>query len=216
MQDVKSMTGMSEEMVQELHTRNNNLKKSLQALEEGQKTSHLQNEQLRHQKSALQNLIGDLTRDEGPGSTSYKALPRYDQEFKRLSKYDSSYCHDSEVPDSTSYNGSSKYLDTKHRSKYENAQENEKLDGTSFKASSRYLGSKYESKYDRGYDNRYDNFHTNAENRYTTKEFKEMHDGEKFSRGSKGDQFSFEFQEYPCSKCSRFERKDFERISASY
>ena len=154
MQDVKSLTGMSEEMVQELHTRNNNLKKSLQALEEGQKTSHLQNEQLRHQKSALQNLIGDLTRDEEPGSTSYNVSPRYDREFKRLSKYDSSYRHDGEVLDGTSYNRSLQYLDTKHRSKYGDAHENEKLDRTSFKTSPRYLGSKHESKHDRSYDNR--------------------------------------------------------------
>ena len=41
MQDVTSMTGISEEIVQELHSRNNSLKKSLQALEEGQKVSHL-------------------------------------------------------------------------------------------------------------------------------------------------------------------------------
>lgn len=57
MQHVTSMTGISEEIVQELHSRNNSLKKSLQALEEGQKVSHLQNEQLQHQKSALQDLF---------------------------------------------------------------------------------------------------------------------------------------------------------------
>lgn len=206
MQDVKSMTGISEEMVQELRTRNNNLKKSLQALEEGQKTSHLQNEQLRHQKSALQNLIGDLTRDEEPGSTSYNASSTY-KEFERPNKYDSTYSHHNKELDGTSYNVSSKYLDTKHRSKYAHVHENEKLDGTSYNASSRYPGSKYEGKYDRSYDNRYDDFPTNTKNRYSTKEFKEIHDGERFSRGSKGDQFSFEFQEYPCSKCSRFEHK---------
>lgn len=156
------MTGLSEEMVQELHTRNDNLKKSLQALEEGQKTSHLQNEQLRHQKSVLQNLIGDLTRHEEPGSTSYKTSPRY-QESKRSSNYDRSYRHDNEKLDGTSYNASSKYLDTKHRSKYAKVHENEELDGTSYKASSRYLDSSYESKYDRSYDNRYEDFHTNTE-----------------------------------------------------
>ena len=208
------MTGMSEEMVQELRTRNNNLKKSLQALEEGQKTSHLQNEQLRHQKSALQNLIGDLTRDEEPGSTSYDASPRY-KEFKRPSKSDSTYNHHNEGLDGTSYNGSSKYLDTKQRSKYAHVHDNEKLDGVSFKASSRYPGSKYESKYDKSYDNRYGDFHKNTENKHSTKEFKEINGGEKLSRGSKGDQFSFELREYPCSKCSRFERKDFE-LGASY
>ena len=206
------MTGMSEEMVQELRTRNDNLKKSLQALEEGQKTSHLQNEQLRHQKSALQSLIGDLTRHQEPGITSYNASPRY-QEVKRPSKYDSSYLYEE---DGTSYNGSSKYLDTKHRSAHRskdaNVHENVEVDGTSYKASSRYLGSKY----DQSHDNRYDDFHSNTENRYSTKEFKEMQDGKKLSRGSKGDQFSSEFQAYPCSKCSRFEHKDFERISASY
>ena len=193
MHDVKSMTGMSEEMVQELRTRNNNLKRSLQALEEGQKTSHLQNEQLRHQKSALQNLIGDLTRDEEPSSTSYNASPTH-KEFKRPMKYDSTYSrhHDEEL-DGTSYNESSKYLDTRHRSKYAHVHENEKLDGTSYKASSRHPGSKYEGKYDRSYDNRYDDFSTNTGNRYSPKEFKEIHDGEKFSRGPKGDQFSFEF-----------------------
>ena len=63
MQDVRSMTRISEEMVQQLHSRNNSLKKSLQALEEGQKVSHLQNEQLYHQKSVLQDLIGGLCRD---------------------------------------------------------------------------------------------------------------------------------------------------------
>ena len=41
MKDVKSLTGMSEEVVQELHSRNNSFKKSLQTLEEGQRTSHL-------------------------------------------------------------------------------------------------------------------------------------------------------------------------------
>lgn len=162
MQDVKSMTGLSEEMVQELHTRNDNLKKSLQALEEGQKTSHLQNEQLRHQKSVLQNLIGDLTRHEEPGSTSYNTSPRY-QESKLPSNYGRSYRHDNEKLDGTSYNASSKYLDTKHRSKYAKVHENEELDGTSYKASSRYLDSNYESKYDRSYDNRYKDFHANTE-----------------------------------------------------
>ena len=159
MQDVTSMTGMSEEMVQELRTRNNNLKRSLQALEEGQKTSHLQNEQLRHQKSVLQNLIGDLTRDEEPGSTSYNASPRY-EEFNRPSKYGSTYNHHNDELDGMTYNGSSKYLDTKQRSKYAHVHDNEKLDGVSFNVSLRYPGSsaKYESKYDRSYDNRYDDF----------------------------------------------------------
>jgi len=212
---VKSMTGMSEEMVRELRTRNNNLKKSLQALEEGQKTSHLQNEQLRHQKSALQSLIGDLTRDEEPGSTSYNASPRY-QEFKRPSKYDGSHRHDNEELNSTLYNGSSKYLDTKHRGKYAYVHENEELDDRSYKSSSRYLDPKYESKYNRSYDNLYDELNTKAENRYSTKQFKDIQDSEKLSRVSKGDQFSFEFQEYPCTKCSKFEDKDSERISASY
>ena len=172
---------MSEEMVQELRTRNKNLTRSLQALEEGQKTSHLQNEQLRHQRSALQNLIGDLTRDEEPGSASYYASPTH-KEFKRPSKYDSTYSHHNEELDGTSYNRSSKYLDTKHKSKYAHVHENEKLDGTSYKASSRY--PKYEGKYDRSYDNRYDDFSTNTENGYSAKEFKEIHDGEEFSRGS--------------------------------
>lgn len=168
------MTGMSEEMVRELRTRNNNLKKSLQALEEGQKTSHIQNEQLRHQKSALQSLIGDLTRDEEPGSTSYNTSPRY-QEFKRPSKYDGSHRHDNEEFYSTFYNGSSKYFDTKHAYVHEN----EELDDQSYKSSSRYLDSKYESKYSRSYDNLYDELNTNAENRYSTKQFKDIQDSEK-------------------------------------
>lgn len=204
---------MSEEMVQELHTRNSSLKKSLEALEEGQKTSHLQNEQLRHQKSVLQNLIGDLCGHEEPGSTSYNASPRY-LDSKYVSKYDSSY--DNEALGSTSYNTSSKYLDSKHSSKYARGLDNEDLGGTSYKASSKYLGSKYESKYGGSYDNRYEDFGTNMEDRYLTKEFKEIHDVEKSSRGSKGDQFSFVFQEYPCCKCSRTEQKDFERTSAFY
>ena len=70
------MTGISEEIVQELHSRNNSLKKSLQALEEGQKVSHLQNEQLQHQKSALQDLIGGLCRDEKIPGTSYNSSSR--------------------------------------------------------------------------------------------------------------------------------------------
>lgn len=86
MQDVKSMSGVSEEMAQELHNRNSSLMKSLQALEEGQKTSHLQNEQLRHEKSVLQNLIGDMCCKHEGGSddvigTSYNTAPKY-QEYK--------------------------------------------------------------------------------------------------------------------------------------
>ena len=213
MQDVKSMTGMSEEMVQELHSRNNSLKKSLEALEEGQKTSHLQNEQLRHQKSVLQNLIGDLRERQEPGDTSYNASSRY-VDSKYVSKYDRSY--DNEALGTTSYNTSSKYLDSRHSSKYARGQDNEDLGGSSYKASSRYLGSKYESKYGGSYDNRYEDFDTNLKDRYHTKEFKEIHDGEKSARDSKGDQFSFAFQEYPCRKCSRMEQKDFGRSSAYY
>lgn len=85
------MSGVSEEMAQELHNRNNSLMKSLQALEEGQKTSHLQNEQLRHEKSVLQNLIGDMCCKHEGGSddvigTSYNTAPKY-QEYKYETKY---------------------------------------------------------------------------------------------------------------------------------
>ena len=99
---------MSEEMVQELHSRNNSLKRNLQALEEGQKTSHLQNEQLRHQKSVLQNLIGDLCRDEEVTGTSYKSSSRF---------LDSSHegGHDEMI--GTLYT-SPRYMDYKYKSKY--------------------------------------------------------------------------------------------------
>ncbi|KAJ7376235.1 hypothetical protein OS493_035896 [Desmophyllum pertusum] len=293
MQDVKSMTGMSEEMVQELHTRNNSLKKSLQALEEGQQTSHLQNEQLRHQKSVLQNLIGDLCKHEEPGDlggTSYNASSKY-LESKHASKYDRS--HDNEDLGGTSYNSSSKYLDSKHRSKYARGHDNEELSDTSYNASSKYLDSKHRSRgheneelsgtsynvssryldskhrsrsheneelsgtsynasskhldskhRSRGheneelsdtsynassrvpgpkceckcagsYDNRYEDVDTNMEDRYLSKDFRKIDDGEKFSRGSKGGEFSYVYEEYP-SGYSKFDHREFERISASH
>lgn len=166
MQDVKSLTGKSEEMFQELHTRNNSLKKSLQALEEGQKTSQLQNEQLRHHKAALQNLIGDLCRE---------------QETK-----------------GTSYISSSLFLD----SKTEGA--SEEMIGGPHKIPSRH--SDYdESKYGGSYDNRYEvDFERGKEGKYRSKEFKEVHDDEKFSRGSRTSQYSVEFVGYP-SGYSSFE-----------
>ena len=178
MQDVKSMTGMSEEMVQELHTRNNSLKKSLQDLEDGQMTSQLQNEQLRHQKAALQNLIGDLCRDEEVAGTSY--------------------------------NSSSRFLDYKHEDR------NDEGLGTSYKTSPRHLDYKYERKYGGSCDNRYDGyFERNNEGKYLSKEFKEIHDGETFSRDSRADHFSAEFLGYP-SGYESFEYQDFRRVGSLY
>ena len=151
---------MSEEMFQELHTRNNSLKKSLQALEEGQKTSQLQNEQLQHQKAALQTLIGDLCREEEATGTSYIS--------------------------------SSRFLDPKTEGV------SQEMIGGSHKTSSRHSDYKYESKYGGGYDNRYEvDFERGKEGKYHSKEVKEVHDGEKFIRGSKTSQYSVEFVGYP-------------------
>ena len=203
MQDVKSMTGMSEEMVQELLKRNSSLKKSLEALEDGQKTSHLQNEELRLQKSALQNLIGDLCAPEEAGGTSHNTTSRY-LDSKYASKYDRSYDKEG-LGTSTSFNASSKYLDSKYSSRYTGGLDSEDLGGTSGKTLPRYQGSKYESKYGGSYDNRYQDFDMNMEDKYHTKDLKGLQDGEKFSKGSKGDQYSFVFQENPYCKCSRIE-----------
>ena len=169
---------MSEEMVQELHTRNNSLKKSLQDLEDGQMTSQLQNEQLRHQKAALQNLIGDLCRDEEVAGTSY--------------------------------NSPSRFLDYKHEGRSDDVL------GTSYKTSPRYLDYKYESKYGGSRDNRYDgHFERNTEGKYLSKEFKQMHEGETFSRNSRADDFSAEFLGYP-SGYESFEYQDFRRVGSLY
>ena len=163
---------MSEEMVQELHTRNNSLKKSLQDLEDGQQTSQLQNEQLRHQKAALQNLIGDLCQDEDVAGTSY--------------------------------NSSSRFLDYKQEGRSDEGV------GTSYKTSPKYVDYKYESKYGGSRDNRYD------EGKYQlSKEFKEMHDGESFSRDSRADHLSADFLGYP-SGYESFEYQDFRRFGNFY
>lgn len=173
MQDVTSMTGISEEMVQELHSRNNSLQESIQALEEGQKVSHLQNEQLQHQKSALQDLIGGLYRDE-------KIL-------------------------GTSYNSSSRLLDTKH-------------DGRSHVAGStspHYQDYRYDNKYSTGFDNRHrTSDDSDTERKLSYKEFQEPKT-ETYSRYSRADQFSTVFEEYP-SRYSSYEYKDFGRVGGLY
>ena len=169
------MTGISEEMVQELHSRNNSLKKSVQALEEGQKVSLLQNEQLQYQKSALQDLIGGLCRDEKIHGTSY--------------------------------NSSSRLLDTKH-------------DGRSHVAGSpspRYQDShySYDNKYSTGFDNRHrTNEDSDAERKLSYKEFQEPKN-ETCSRCSRADQFSTVFEEYP-SRYSNYEYKDFGGVGGLY
>ena len=63
MTDVEASGSMSDAMINELRARNSNLKKTIQALEEGQRRSHIQNEQLLHQKSTLQEMIGNLCSD---------------------------------------------------------------------------------------------------------------------------------------------------------
>lgn len=63
MTDLEASGNMSESILEELRTRNRNLKKTIQALEEGQKRSQLQNEQLLQQKSTLQEMIGKLCTD---------------------------------------------------------------------------------------------------------------------------------------------------------
>ena len=167
------MTGISEEIVQELHSRNNSLKKSLQALEEGQKVSHLQNEQLQHQKSALQDLIGGLCRDE-------------------------------KIP-GTSYNSSSRLLDTKH-------------DGRSPVARSTspsYQHYRYDNKYSIGFDNRHRaSDDSESERKLSYKEFQEPKN-ETCSRCSRVDQFSTVFEEYP-SRYSNYEYKAFGRVGGLY
>ena len=204
------MTGMSGEMVQELHFRNSNLKKSLQDLEEGQKTSHLQNEQLRHQKSVLQNLIGDLCSHEEPTGTPYNSSPRYFDSEHRSRSYDN------EEFGGTSHSASSKYLDSTYNSRYASAHDKGSLGGTSYNASSKYMGYKYDDKNNGIYDNRYEDFDTSLGDRYLSKDFKEIHDGEKLSRRSKGEKYSCVFKDCP-SNYSRFEdQKDFEGISALY
>jgi len=146
MQDVKSMSGVSEEMAQELHNRNNSLMKSLQALEEGQKTSHLQNEQLRHEKSVLQNLIGDMC------------------------------CkHDGRSDDlvGTSYNTSSSYLEHKYESKYGGSYDNRYDEDFERKTDRRYLSKEFDGeKYGRG--SKLDRFSTvfvEYPSRYSTFEY---------------------------------------------
>ena len=168
------MTGISKEIVQELNSRNNSLKKSLQALEEGQKVSHLQNEQLQHQKSALQDLIGGLCKDEKtPG---------------------------------TSYNSSSRLLDTKHDH------------GRSHMAGSTspsYQHYRYDSKYSIGFDNRHRaNDDSDSERKLSYKEFQEPKN-ETCSRCSRVDQFSTVFEEYP-SRYSKDEYKDLGRVGGLY
>ncbi|PFX23344.1 hypothetical protein AWC38_SpisGene12101 [Stylophora pistillata] len=149
MQDVESMAGMSGEMIQELHTRNNNLEKSLQDLEDEQKTSHLQNEQLRHQKSVLQNLIGDLCSHDELTATSYNSSPRYyDSEHKGRS-------YDDKESGEASYSASPNYLDSTYKSKYATAHDKGRLDSTPYNTSSKFTGFKSDDKGDGNHDNRY-------------------------------------------------------------
>ncbi|XP_068737417.1 golgin subfamily A member 6-like protein 6 [Montipora capricornis] len=190
MKDVKSMTGMSEEMVLELHTRNNNLKKSLQTLEEGQKASQLQTEQLRKQKAALQNLIGGLCRD------GEIAESKHDNEIKQLA--------------GDSYSSQSSFLEQKYESR------SDEPAGMSYKPSSGYSNQNFEGNFGRSSYNRYGDFKRSTEARYTSvKDIKKTHDTETSRKGSRVDQFSVGFDGHP-SSYSTFEYEDLSQVGSQY
>ena len=125
---------MSEEMVQELHSRNNSLKKSLQTLEEEQRTSCLQNEQLRHQKSDLQNLIGDLCRDEKVADTSYNSSSIL---------LDSKYDDRSDEVVGKSYSTSPRHLDYKYQCKYSGRYDNRYDENYQRNTDGKYLSQEF-------------------------------------------------------------------------
>jgi hypothetical protein len=77
MEDLQETNSLSDSTLQELYDRNSSLKETLRALEKGQNKSHMQNQQLKHQKSALQNLIGELCKPSDASFGSQFSSPRH-------------------------------------------------------------------------------------------------------------------------------------------
>ncbi|KAK2567794.1 hypothetical protein P5673_007665 [Acropora cervicornis] len=195
MEDVKSMTGMSEEMARELHSRNNNLRRNLRALEEGQQTSQLQTEQLRRQKAALQNLIGDLCRDEETSVTSYDTSSRF-QPSKHESEADQRVGH--------FYSSLSSPSDGKREST------SDETTATSY----RHQRQRHEHRYDISSGNRRENFKVGLQERYSSDDnITEMQTAEAFGKRSRVDQFSTDFIGHP-GGYSSFEYEDYSFIGS--
>ena len=195
MEDVKSMTGMSEEMARELHSRNNNLRRNLRALEEGQQTSQLQTEQLRQQKAALQNLIGDLCRDEETSGTTYDTSSRF-KASKHESEADQRVGH--------SYSSQSSPWDGKREST------SDETTATSY----RHQRQRHEHRYDMSSGNRRENFIVGLQERYSSDDnITEMQTAEAFGKRSREDQFSTDFIGHP-GGYSSFEYEDYSFIGS--
>lgn len=195
------MTGMSEEMARELHSRNNNLRRNLRALEEGQQTSQLQTEQLRQQKAALQNLIGDLCRDEETSGTSYDTSSRF-----QASK------HESETDERVGncYSSQSRPSDGKRESR------SDETTATSYSPSSGHQRQRYEDRYDRSSGNKRENFKVGFQERYSSDDnITELQNAESFGKRSKVDQFSMDFVGHPGSYSS-FEYEDYSYLGSQY
>lgn len=193
------MTGMSEEMARELHSRNNNLRRNLKALEEGQQTSQLQTEQLRQQKAALQNLIGDLCRDEDTSGTSYDTSSRF-QASKQESEADQRV--------GRSYSSQSKPSDGKREST------SDETTATLYSPSLRHQRKRQEHRYDRSSGNRRENLKVGLHERYSSdNNITEMQTAETFGKRSRVDQFSTDFVGHPGSYSS-FEYEDYSYIGS--
>lgn len=77
MEDLQDSSSLSDSTLQELYERNARLKETLKALEKGQHKSQIQNEQLKHQKMALQDLIGQLCKPSDASFGSQFSSPRH-------------------------------------------------------------------------------------------------------------------------------------------
>lgn len=77
MEDFQESNSLSDSTLQELYDRNARLKETLKTLEKGQHKSQMQNDQLKHQKMALQNLIGQLCKPNEASFGSQFSSPRH-------------------------------------------------------------------------------------------------------------------------------------------
>jgi len=78
MECLEESNALSDATLQELYERNAKLKETLKALEKGQKRSMRQNEELRHQTNALQNVIGQICRSGDTSFCTQYSTPRHD------------------------------------------------------------------------------------------------------------------------------------------
>lgn len=76
MEGLEESNALSDATLQELYERNAKLKETLKALEKGQQRSQRQNEALRHQTSALQNVIGQICKSSDTSFCSQYSTPR--------------------------------------------------------------------------------------------------------------------------------------------